>query len=385
MPLRVLLTGSSTRAAAASAARAGCRVTALDAFADLDQHPGVRALATRRDFGLPATAAAISRAARDLSADTVSYLSPFENHPDAVMRLARGRVLWGNTADALRTVRDPLVVAARLGERGCSVPATRTAAGECGPRATVAPWLVKPTASGGGRGIRRWTDARPVPHGHYLQEAIEGVSGSVTFVAAGGRCLVLAITRQLIGEAAFGAPPFRYCGSIISSAEDRTLGFEPSVHVRAARLAEAAAEAFPLVGVNGVDFVVRGDDPLPVEVNPRWTASMELVDRQGATPVFALHAGACAGGGLPSSPPAIALAATAHGKAVLYARAPAQAPDTQAWLLDRDIADVPRPGAPLREGDPICTVFATADTAAGCQRALAAKAAQVYALIHPPV
>ena len=41
--MRLLIAGISTRAAAESAARAGFEVTAIDAFGDLDQHPGVRA------------------------------------------------------------------------------------------------------------------------------------------------------------------------------------------------------------------------------------------------------------------------------------------------------------------------------------------------------
>ena len=47
----VLIVGVSTRAAAESAARAGFDVIALDAYADLDQHPSVRALSLPRDFG----------------------------------------------------------------------------------------------------------------------------------------------------------------------------------------------------------------------------------------------------------------------------------------------------------------------------------------------
>src|SRR4030095_5614913 len=64
MPARhVLIVGVSTRAAAESAARAGFRVTSIDAFADLDQHPSVRALSMTRDFGRRFTPAAVARAA----------------------------------------------------------------------------------------------------------------------------------------------------------------------------------------------------------------------------------------------------------------------------------------------------------------------------------
>ena len=122
--LHVLIVGVSTRAAAESAARAGFRVTSIDAFADLDQHPNVRALSMTRDFGRRFTAAAVARAGRGVDADAVIYLSPFENHPAAVARLVRGRALWGNSPETLRRVRDPLLVADGLRRRGFEVPAS---------------------------------------------------------------------------------------------------------------------------------------------------------------------------------------------------------------------------------------------------------------------
>src|SRR5262245_43880056 len=118
----VLIVGVSTRAAAESAARAGFRVTSIDAFADLDQHSSVRALSMTRDFGRRFTAAAVAGAARGVDADAVVYLSPFENHPAVVGRLARGRDLWGNSPETLRRVRDPLLVADALRRRGFIVP-----------------------------------------------------------------------------------------------------------------------------------------------------------------------------------------------------------------------------------------------------------------------
>ena len=45
------------------------------------------------------------------------------------------------------------------------------------------------------------------------------------------------------------------------------------------RLAAVAAAEFHLVGVNGIDFIERSGVPYPIEINPRWSASMELVER----------------------------------------------------------------------------------------------------------
>src|SRR5262245_35190016 len=115
---RVLVAGVSTRAVAESAARAGFAVTAIDGYADRDQHPSVRALSLRRDFGAPVTPHAAACAARAIECDAVAYLSSFENHPEAVTMLANGRALWGNAPEVLRRVRDPIQVMHALRRRG---------------------------------------------------------------------------------------------------------------------------------------------------------------------------------------------------------------------------------------------------------------------------
>jgi hypothetical protein len=102
----VLIAGLSTRAAAESAAHAGFTVTAIDAFADLDQHASV---------STQAAAHLHARAARRVSVacDAVAYLSNFENHPAAVRTLAAGREL-GNPPEALERVRHPMILTQAL-------------------------------------------------------------------------------------------------------------------------------------------------------------------------------------------------------------------------------------------------------------------------------
>jgi uncharacterized protein len=118
---RVVIAGVSARAAAESAARAGFDVTAIDAFADLDQHPAVQSRSIPRPF----TARAAARAARSIDCDAVAYLSNFENHPVDVRTLAAGRELWGNPPAVLRRVRDPMCLARALRDRGIAGPEVR--------------------------------------------------------------------------------------------------------------------------------------------------------------------------------------------------------------------------------------------------------------------
>jgi predicted ATP-grasp superfamily ATP-dependent carboligase len=126
--------------------------------------------------------------------------------------------------------------------------------------------------------------------------------------------------------------------------------------------------------------VVRDGFPYAVEVNPRWTASMELVERAAGQSVLALHADACGAGVLPPADFLNALPRRpATGKAIVYARAGIIVGNTDGWLERPDrVRDVPRPGEQVPAGAPVCTVFASAADAAACREALAAAAADVY-------
>jgi predicted ATP-grasp superfamily ATP-dependent carboligase len=385
-----LIVGVSTRAAAESAARAGFDVIAIDRFADLDQHPGVRAISLPRDLGMRFTAASAARASRTMVCDAVTYLSTFENHPAAVRTLASGRMLWGNSPAVLRLVRDPHQLAAALRRRG--VPAPMSVNSPNGPNGPDDPddpdgpddpngpnrsgWLLKPLRSGGGSGVRLWRQGSRVPRGCYLQERLEGWPASVSFVAAGGRAVPLAVCRQLIGEPAFGADGYRYCGNILDACD-------PVLLERAGALARAVTDECGLVGLNGIDIIVRGNTPVAVEVNPRWSSSMELVEHAYGRSMFGLHAAACSSGELPAEQlfarPLTAALGTALGKAIVFARHDVQVGDTRPWLDDETVRDVPRAGEWVAAGQPVCTVFASGAGAAMCHAALVRRADAVYA------
>lgn len=372
----VLVAGVSTRAAAESAARAGYRVTAVDAFGDLDQHAGVRGLSVPRDAAVPYSADAAARAARAVACDAVVYQSDFENHPDAVRALGEGRALWGNAPTTLKRVRDPAVLAEALRARGCAAPATATPDAAAG---SARRWMLKPRASGGGRGVRPWRRGAVVPSGYYLQERVDGVPGSVVFVADGRRAVALGISRQLVGEVAFGARGFRYCGTILAGAGDPQFAEDDALVAAATRLAAAATDAFALVGVNGVDFVAHDGVPHAVEVNPRYTASMEIVERAYGVSVFGAHAAACAAGALPAFDVRAARRARgAVGKAIVFARHAVRVGDTRPWLDGPGVRDVPHPGERFAAGSPVCTVFAEGTDAAACHAALVRRAERVY-------
>jgi predicted ATP-grasp superfamily ATP-dependent carboligase len=364
--VRHLLVGLTTRALAESARRANCDAVTVDYFGDLDTkrlYPNL----SLRERGAGYSASALARLARELHYDAVTYAGGLENHPGVVAELAEGKVLLGNSPAVLRQVRNPSLLLPRLAARGFSVPAT--IAFPVGEAPAGGRWLVKPVAGGGGLGVRPWRGQR-VPPRQMLQERISGVPASAVFVANGRQSVLLGWSRQLHAPATF-----RYGGNLLPlEASADTLD-------ELRRLIQTVTEEFGLLGLNGIDFVLRAGRPVLVEVNPRYSASMELVERVINTSVFALHLAAC-DGQLPA--PALPDAALHpagergfHGKAIVYAPRSVTLGDPPGWI-DRGVRDVPHPGEVIHKRHPICTVFASGPSVTACLGRL--RAAQTAVL-----
>ena len=360
--MRILIAGLTTRAIVESAVRAGATIVTVDYFGDLDQE---RLCETHslRERGLGYSPAAILEAARTLSYDAVVYCGGLENHPDVVAELARDRVLLGNAPETLRRVREPVELFRFLAGRGFAVPETRVATD---PLPREGRWLLKPVRGGGGQGVRPWAGRLPSPS-QLLQERVDGVSGSASFVSDGRQSVVLGWTQQLRARRSF-----RYAGNLMplrgSAAARKEVG----------AIADALTREYGLRGLNGFDFVLRRGRPVVLEVNPRYCASMELMDRASGASLFGLHLAACRGELLPP----VALGPGVWGKAIVYATRTVAAPDTTAWL-DEGIRDVPHPGEVIRAEHPICTVLASGSTRARCRAALDRETRRILAACAP--
>lgn len=368
----MLIAGVTTRALAVSAARAGHRVSAIDAFGDLDLRAVAEVIPAPRRLGLGRGAMAAAAAGAQVPASEVAYTSNFENYPPAVARLAAGRQLLGNPPDVLARVRNPIELMRVLRRHGIATPEARATASPATPN--HGPWLLKPRRSGGGHAIRVWRRGDPVSRRSYLQQWIAGYPGSIVFASDGSSAVPLGFSRQLVGEARLGAHNLRYCGSLLGSPAIRLFPQQDELLERTAALATLVAREFQLVGLNGIDFIARGGVPYAVEVNPRYSASMELVERGQGISMYEVHAGACRGV-LPPNPTREVLV---QGKAIVFARHDITVGETRHWVGDVSIADVPHPDERIRRGHPICTVFAQARDGSRCRRLLLKRAAAIY-------
>ena len=358
-----------------SAVRGGHDVVAVDFFGDRDQARLAESHALQRDLGLPATAEGLARAAHSIRADAVAYGSNLENHPDVVAGLAVGRELLGNPADVLRGVRDWALLRRVCRDAGIAHPETLLA-GEEG-RARGGRWLRKRVRSGGGHGVTLW-DGIALDGAHLLQAQVAGRPASVSFVADGEDSRVFAVTEQLIGRSALGCSGFAWCGNVLP------LGLPPayaaSVREQISRMASALTRRFGLVGVNGLDVVIGRDPegvarPYLLEVNPRFSGSMELAELATGLNVFSLHVEACSGR-LPRSVGAEPDGFV--GKGIVFARRDLVTPDTEQWL-GGGVRDVPFSGQQIGAGHPVCTVLSRGLDRAECLAGLESAASAVYA------
>jgi predicted ATP-grasp superfamily ATP-dependent carboligase len=375
--VRILVLGVSARAMAASAIRGGHDVVAVDFFGDRDQALLVESYALGRDLGLPLTAEGLGEAARRLGAEAVVYGANLENHAAVVARLAGEHEVLGNPPEVLREVRDWALLRRACEESGIAHPVTLLPGEEAD--AVAGRWLRKRVRSGGGHGVRRW-DGRPLDEDHVLQSEVDGVPASVAFVADGRDCRILGLSEQLIGRAALGSSGFGWCGNILPLDLSPAESAAATVEVR--HMASKLTRRFGLRGVNGMDVVIGRDQrgvarPHIVEINPRYSGSMELLEDAGGVNVFSAHLDAC-GGQLPDAGAAPSAAPGCLGKAIVYARRQVTTPDTCAWLA-RGVRDVPHSRQTIAAGHPICTVMAEGRDRRECLAGLLERAAVIYA------
>lgn len=356
-PHKLAIVGASARAAAFSAVRAGCEVVTADLFADADL---ARACPATRVERYPEGFVDWLAGAE---CDAWAYTGALENYPELVDRMAATRPLVGNSGDALRGVRDPLLLQQVLSDGGITFPETRAMADGL-PR--DGSWLCKTYRGSSGSGVWRLDGAAALDRAQreraVFQKFVPGQAAAAIYACAGGRGELLGGTRQLLDHDDDSA--WRYAGSI------GPLTVSAEAQAQLARLGDVLANRFGLQGVVGVDFVLTEAGCAVVEINPRYTASVEIVERIRAT----ANDARCW-----------------HAKRIVYA--PRDAAISQAfhdWALVQsspdmaacDLADVPAAGERIPAGRPVLTAFAAGDSGEECERRLAQRVAEVVRRLY---
>ena len=358
----LVVAGASARAMAESAARAGWRVYAADLFADLDLCTVAAGTARARPYpdALPAAVAGFPPG-------PWLYSGALENYPRVIDAISRDRPLAGCDPAVVAAVRDPATLGAAVRAAGLDFPDTRH---DFGGLPHDGSWLTKPLRSAGGHGIAAWhgdADQPPRAAERVWQRRMQGRPWSASYLVAAGCGRLIGVSRQLLGRRWCHAQPLAFCGSIDIAPESLPV----EVRDQLLRLGGLLVEPFGLTGLVGVDLVVDSRGRVHViEVNPRPTASMELIERATGLSLAAAQLTAC---GFPG--PTADATKPRQGtwsKAILFAAGDlaidddtirsihaAGGPPHEGWPL---VADLPAPPQTIPAGGPICTFFAHGDS-----------------------
>ncbi|AGA29108.1 ATP-grasp domain-containing protein [Singulisphaera acidiphila] len=354
----LLILGASARAAAYSARRAQLQPRGIDLFADAD----LTSLCPARRIAPEDYPHRLAELALESSSGPWLYTGALENQPDLIDRIAAQRPLWGNGGTVLRAVRDPFAWSAALHRAGLPCPAIRSTP-EHLPR--DGSWLVKPIASAGGMKIHPLDVETPSPAWPcFYQERIEGLNLSAIFMSRPEKTTFAGVTRQILG--APGAD-YAYVGSV------GPWPLRPIEATRIRTLGTVLAQSFGLRGLFGVDFILADGHPWPVEINPRYTASVEVLELALGTSLLSAHRSV-----FDPTAPAVSPAQTpklrgAVGKLILFAPGKCHFPKTtRSRPASKDVfaipplGDRPQPGICFEPGEPVATLFEQADHMEAC-------------------
>jgi len=359
----ILIVGCSVRAAAWSAKRAGLRIFTADQFGDRDLSP-----MTEHHLLIQDDWDEVTRLMGSPEIEGWLYTGGIENQPEFIEKWTRMKPLLGNSAEVVRQVRDPFLLHKTLQQSGIPMlKLERYAVNLSAERQ----WLRKSYKSGGGIQVEfaDSVSANELPETEsYFQEYQSGVPFSASCLGENGQFELLGFARQFIKQndevfRAGDSIPFLFAGGIAPV----ELSNQVSRQVRS--IGECLVRQFGLSGLFGLDFILDQQGQIwLLEVNPRYTATMELLERQTGQSFMAKHTECYPEQNLDLKANEAPTSCEVFSKQIIYAPGAMTAPAIHFFdeFLVQDLcveaADLPEEGLAITAGEPVCTLIARGTT-----------------------
>lgn len=396
----LLVVGVDTVSVAKSAKEAGYRIYAADYFGDIDlRHicSGCQAIIQQKrgkscgkiesEFRPEAFLEMTKSLLERHQIDAILLSSGLDDFFDALRGLNDLVPILGNSPEVIEKVRKKPGFFEELKSLRLAHPETIIVKDVDEAKAAAAeiryPVVIKPVRGFGGVGVRTAQDFKQVERAFLeassvsedllVQEFIEGVHASISFLVADKNIKILTINEQMIGLRFLSHhEPFGYCGNIVP------LHFANSVLERCKRITENISSHFGLKGSNGIDLVISEEGtPYVMEVNPRFQGTLECVERVLGIDLVKSHIDACLHDSLPNIKERTSSFCT---RLILYAPERIVAPDV---TLFHEVRDVPLSGVIIEKGEPLCSIITD-----GKNRKLSFEKAKklvesIYRIVHP--
>lgn len=221
-----------------------------------------------------------------LSTEKIDWIligSGLDDRPDLWARLSSMAPILGNSPECIKQVRDLMGIHKKLQEIGIHYPQTYPLSRWKAYQRTIKfPFVIKPIKTLGGLGIRLIRNQDEFDDflnntvdsldNFFIQEYIRGENISTTLIGNKIDYQVLSINKQLIGLKQLGTEmPFKYCGNIVPYDCPSQIAKEiVNCSIKISKL-------FNLIGIFGIDFVLKGTTPYFMEINPRFPGTIELL------------------------------------------------------------------------------------------------------------
>ena len=315
-------------------------------------------------FGKLVTATAVNPACypqvleryRDMDGSPVIFCGPVEVDPSLVERAAmNGPVLNAPSSSIAKSRNHDFL--RRMAADGIFFPETGF---DYLPGAKS---LIKEYSSAGGVGVMEDRGGELLA-GQYRQKKIDGLSVGAAFLST----RLMGITNHINRVGEFGQSGYMY-GGLVYPADIE------NIHERAIKnFGKRAGEESGLTGWWGADFILNGQGAYLLEINPRFTASAELIAQAHDIDLVGTQTSAINGGtvDVEQKPPP-----RYHATAVCYAKADCVFNDALKWF-ELGARDIPHDGKAIKKGEPVISLYAKAKGYEVCMSKLKMDAGKLY-------
>ncbi|WFN34905.1 ATP-grasp domain-containing protein [Methanogenium sp. S4BF] len=352
---RVLVAGFATRHVVRSVYAAGYEVCAIDHFCDQDltwytkEHQTFEELAELPEH--------ITDFCSRYTFDCIVTTSGAED-------MDLGRTVCGTPRDVAARFCTKTGIQQFFEEHGFPVPPLL-------PEGEYPAFIKPDTGAGGWRNTfaaspddeAAWTDCWPdTPY--IRQMPVEGIPCSVSCIADGTSARALSLNRQF-NRGGEGERRFGFAGAVTP--------FQPAERESILTLAEDIAAKSGCIGSLGIDFMLTDDGIRTIEINPRFQATLDIVEMSTGANIFEMHRNA-ASGILPASRPGPVMTAV---RSIIFADRDCVVTD-DLKSLHPDIADIPWVGTEIEEGGAVLSVYGRGADEAEALAALDKTITRVY-------
>ena len=372
----LILIGASVRALAFSCIRAGYQPWCIDLYADEDLTKNCPTTLITKSF--PDEISDLIKTAPKVP---ILYTGGLENHSALLQLLSAERTVLGITGNTLTNLRNTPEFYNLLKSKQINTPTIITSTKDLNKETS---YLRKPKYRSGGLGIKPFDPSKQTmvdDADFYYQKFIKGESRSAIFCFNESDFELLGTSIQSSGTQSLHASDFLYSGNMgpvnpcASELKDlQTIGKIISSNYRPR-------------GLLGMDYIINESRVYPLEINPRYTASMEVLELALGQNFITKHMQAFGFKTICENP--------AHtepsviGKAIYYAPHDVLISEDVPWVsteanprLFSPFADIPRANSAIDKGSPVVTIFAKASSLNEVEGQLKTRTSQLDSLFH---